>query len=1402
MAKRYDYIGLSREIRDDLEDSLRKEISTIDLEGIIKEALAHFHIDLENIDIEDKNFRLAIERGLYYALNAVKRDIKVDMGEIDLADLVTLNKKDLNYKIYEAYRDMKRAMEEGNKELAKSFRDDFFAAMTIAQKKNIVNQNYVEEWMEAYNDALNDFDQVAQTRFQKLQIEIQSQLDEFERTQIMAENIVKKTRESLGSGATDDEVQGVLGKILPKITDDTKKAADAQEELQDSFDDTSHSATITAKSLEELVELYHQLGTSGGSQKSLEEVSNAILDIIQAERQLDPEAMKQYTDVLRNLVTGGEGGEGGAYTVEETVNALKKLQEVEEELEAQRRQNMAQADEMGHLEEMLGIERDTADHIERANDYLREELYLREQERNTLSNNLEEEKAKTAELEKQNKLLEEQRDKAERDAQSSDWVASEYASQAWEYENQLTSANGKIEELEDKLKEAQAASEQIVSDGLFDSANTSQLVGALVKISDLLTDIRNTLGTIDDTSGLKSLVNTFGELLDKLETIQSKVGTGVYNIQVHQGANKEALSATQSTEAYLRTTEAKYMKVFQQIMKKGGGEGSVFAAINEASEFAGGISELQRTFSSLSITQIASAEERVNRLMKFFEVLQKAMKAETFELIPYIDQATQKVMHRQERHSAWGLDLSGIRIPTETTAKNFRSTLKSKGLAGKKQEDTGLPDLKDDSQMLAEIVDKLGEIRDILNTISQDNSLKEMFTGAVERMDTLLNSFKELSVIATNNAEMDALQEQLELEQKKTHELEEQNLLLKEQQSALSLSSESTTLEELRQKLDEITQMIRTKTETFESEGVVVDSTVQRELTALDELRAKILDVTQAIFDKTSAFVGEGNVVDRTVQNELMMLEELRAKLGAVDSQTSITVPPEEVESFNNLRDVINGVRDAITNKNDALKEEIAIATAEIPKEIHMFEQLSGILTYISQRMAAIATNLQKLSKSPITKEALTESRDQRRAEEQRRREEERENARREREAERLLEQQQREEQAAIDRQSREMIQYYRNLEKKEVRYQELVAKRSNGFTLSASEESQLRTLQEERDTEYDRLNALQECTDEIRRAAEAYEQIKANAKQTAAYSIRTKLTNDITAGIDALEKKLNSGKFTTSSMNYVRQGIKNIKDNDYFNEDNLDRLKDYNALLKNFDRNLVKVGNNTKLTKLLGDVNAAMADNSKMSRDLMNNFRGLEEQIQKAVDVGASADEVQALTTRFLQLKNEMIKTGQTGHKFLTLVKNDITQASARMIAQYMSFQDWIRYIRNAMQAVTELNSALNQLKIVSGETDTALSHVAADAYNLANDLGMSTTEVVSSITEWRRLGKTVEESMILAEQAARLSTGGIMDISSATTALVSSMQAFEMGADEASKIVDQYIYLGKQLPIDNYIG
>lgn len=128
---------------------------------------------------------------------------------------------------------------------------------------------------------------------------------------------------------------------------------------------------------------------------------------------------------------------------------------------------------------------------------------------------------------------------------------------------------------------------------------------------------------------------------------------------------------------------------------------------------------------------------------------------------------------------------------------------------------------------------------------------------------------------------------------------------------------------------------------------------------------------------------------------------------------------------------------------------------------------------------------------------------------------------------------------------------------------------------------------------------------------------------------------------------------------------------------------------------------------------------------------------------------------------------------------------------------------LRQGIQYVREIDSALTELKKVTDETDESYSKFLDTASKTADKVGSTIKDIVSSTADWARLGFSLEDAANLAESTSiLLNVSEFQSIDDATSALVSTMQAFGYAAKDSMHVVDVMNEIGKLLPIDNYIG
>lgn len=329
----------------------------------------------------------------------------------------------------------------------------------------------------------------------------------------------------------------------------------------------------------------------------------------------------------------------------------------------------------------------------------------------------------------------------------------------------------------------------------------------------------------------------------------------------------------------------------------------------------------------------------------------------------------------------------------------------------------------------------------------------------------------------------------------------------------------------------------------------------------------------------------------------------------------------------------------------------------------------------------------------------------------------------------------------------------------------------------------------------------LQEITEERNKAINQYGKFsgdKTNERYLEAYNTFTNSSEELVKNfyLNSLNKFKNSKDYSESFIKTIDELIVKLKSLDDLSGETFgDFNKEFEKAVE--DSKYYKIADPKIIKYQMTKIQKTLYDSSGMSKKLKEQFEELNEEYATLLNSKAPQKELDQLNSKFQELNYNLHQAGYYGKSVFVKMGEKIRDAFAQAIVRYLSFYDLIRYGREMVQVVTELDSALTQLKIVSGATSTEIENVSQRAYELAKNLGTSTVSIVSSITDWRRLGKSIDESMTLAEQSAKLATGGLMEVSTATEAITSSLQAFDISIEDTSKMVDQFIYLGNNYAI-----
>lgn len=142
------------------------------------------------------------------------------------------------------------------------------------------------------------------------------------------------------------------------------------------------------------------------------------------------------------------------------------------------------------------------------------------------------------------------------------------------------------------------------------------------------------------------------------------------------------------------------------------------------------------------------------------------------------------------------------------------------------------------------------------------------------------------------------------------------------------------------------------------------------------------------------------------------------------------------------------------------------------------------------------------------------------------------------------------------------------------------------------------------------------------------------------------------------------------------------------------------------------------------------------------------------------------------------------------------------RSLSQYLisnfGFQALTTGIRSGVESISELDSAMTELKKTSDGTKQEYRDFTTQARTDAKNIGSTTTQITSSAADWSRLGYSLKDSQTMAKNTGILkNVSEFADINEATDAMVGIMQAYNYKPNDSMKLIDQLNQIGNNFSI-----
>lgn len=198
--------------------------------------------------------------------------------------------------------------------------------------------------------------------------------------------------------------------------------------------------------------------------------------------------------------------------------------------------------------------------------------------------------------------------------------------------------------------------------------------------------------------------------------------------------------------------------------------------------------------------------------------------------------------------------------------------------------------------------------------------------------------------------------------------------------------------------------------------------------------------------------------------------------------------------------------------------------------------------------------------------------------------------------------------------------------------------------------------------------------------------------------------------------------------------------------------------------------------SKLSSDMETWMNKNEKAAQRYGERLRELQQILANNQDPAM----LTSARAEFSKIQAEAKAAGLTTNQFAASLKNTALQLLG-LSSGIMVLRKVISVIKEGVNAVIELDTALVDLKKTTTMSGSDLASFYKDANKAAIELGVTTKDIIQSAADWSRLGfsdkKSAETMARLAAQFSAISPG--VGIDDATTGLVSIIKAYGIEVD-----------------------
>lgn len=259
-------------------------------------------------------------------------------------------------------------------------------------------------------------------------------------------------------------------------------------------------------------------------------------------------------------------------------------------------------------------------------------------------------------------------------------------------------------------------------------------------------------------------------------------------------------------------------------------------------------------------------------------------------------------------------------------------------------------------------------------------------------------------------------------------------------------------------------------------------------------------------------------------------------------------------------------------------------------------------------------------------------------------------------------------------------------------------------------------------------------------------------------------------------------------------------KDANLVTSDDISKLDEYEKKIKDTIATVTNMSASEKGynfvsgQKELDKIHKLLNENSKMSSEAKAKIKAYYREIESG-NPSMSLDKIHG---EIMKIYNAEVEAGRAGRSFFDTLKNSGFHQIAAQMAGMFGVYDVINVVKEGINTVRELDTAMTEVRKVSNATESQYDSFRDTISSTAKEIATTNKELLNSSADFLRLGYSLDQASDLAKNATLfVNVGDGVDITEATEDMITAMKAFDIKAEDSIKIVDDYNQIGNQFAL-----